>query len=273
MRLISRIVRAFLAWTLFIFILGGLFGLLGGQRNHVAILLCDAIFVLGAGFGLARWLGRRAARREALATQQVAAADATSTSLGPGVTAVTLHFGHQPVQVPVATAAANFADPVAEPPLVADQFDRQDIPGARGARMALAGNSVASTAPGAIAVSYEGVVKVYVTRAGWEPVGEFSDVGTDDPEYRLIAMMGVYAQNVLLGYEPEYTDADALAWALSQFVPLELLERDLPNPQQTATQLGLPVGVLAPENLRGLQAAIAARNAQEAAVRRLELEH
>lgn len=273
MRLISRIVRAFLVWTLFIFIVGGLFGLLGGQHNHAAVLLCDAIFVLGAGFGLARWLGRRAARREALAAHQPSEADAAARPLGTGVTAVTLHFGDQPVQVPVATAAPQFVEPAAEPTLVAEDFDREEIPGARGARMALAGNSAASTAPGAIAVSYEGVVKVYVTRAGWEPVGDFSDVATDDPEYRLIAMMGVYAQNVLLGYEPEYTDADALAWALSQFVPLELLERDLPNPQQTASELGLPIGVFAPENLRGLQTAIAARNAEEATARRLELEH
>ncbi len=271
MRLISRIVRAFLAWTLFIFILGGLFGLLGGQHNHAAVLLCDTIFVVCAGLGMARWLGRRAARRGELAAHQDPDADETPTAVGAGVTAVTLHFGGEPVQLPViASVDTQQAEPEPAPTLHDHSFE--DIPGVRGARMALAGHSAASTAPGALAVSYDGVVKAYVTRDGWEAVGPFADLATDEPEYRLVAMMGVYAQNVLLGFEPEYTDADALAWALSQFVPLELLERDLPNPRQTATELGLPSDVFAPQNLLGLRTAIAARNAAEASAR-LQLEH
>ena len=87
---------------------------------------------------------------------------------------------------------------------------------------------------------FRGQIKAYVTRDSWHPVGDFAELGAEDPEYRLVALMSVYAQNVLIDPEGVYTEQDAIAYALGELVPHELLERDLPNPSHTAAALCLP---------------------------------
>jgi hypothetical protein len=288
MRLIRTLIRTFLAWTIFIFILGALFAEMGGQRNHRAVLIADVIFLVGLGYGIARWRARRRARREAeqaaIETPAEPVYAAPGIPSGQGVTAVTVPIGHQPGQVgtvasevladtvPFATTPATVpapeadtaweADVASEPPVV--DLARVDLPGSRGARMALAGHAVDETPPGAIGVRYRGEVKAYVTRESWEQVGDFAELTPDDPEYRLVALMSVYAQHVLCGFETEYTDADALSYALAELVPHEMLERDIPDLEETAKGLGIPVDALTYENLRPLRVAIAARNSAEA---------
>jgi len=291
MRLIRFLVRTFIAWTLFIFILGALFAGLGGQRSHLAVLVCDGLFLLAVGYGVARWSARRRARREAEQAAIEAAAqpvfDAPLGALsGQGVTAVTVFIGSQPGQIaavasevpadrvpfadvpalPVAEAAPVWeAEVVPEQPVV--EYVPEDLPGSRGARMALAAHTVDGTPAGAIGVHYGGVLKAYVTRESWEQVGDFAELTPEDPEYRLVSLMSLYAQQVLLGYEAQYTDADGLAYALAELVPHEILERDISDPVETARGLRLPDDALAPENLRGLRVALAARNEAEAAAR------
>jgi hypothetical protein len=287
MKLIRSLIRMFFAWTLFIFLLGGLFALLGGQRSHPAIIACDIIFVVGFFFGVARWMGRRQARREAEAANVLPAVSPEPAHMagGDSVTAITVFVRNETGQFsavaseipaervpfiqtpsPVLADATSYAiepsptydpAPTAEP----DAFsDLDDMPGARGARMALSGYTSDATPPGAIAVSYHGETKAYVTRESWQQVGDFAAVDQDDPEYRLVAVMAVYAQNVLLGYETHYTDEDAIAFAIAHLIPHEMLERDIPNPQQTAREYGIPADVLSPEHLRSLRARLAARN-------------
>jgi hypothetical protein len=139
------------------------------------------------------------------------------------------------------------------------------IPGARGARIALGQHAAETTAPDALAVCFRGQIKAYVTGDSWHPVGAFAELGAEDPEYRLVALMSVYAQGVLLGSEGVYTDQDAIAYALAELVPHELLERQLPDPSHTATALCLPADVLTPQNLHALRAELTERNAAQAA--------
>jgi hypothetical protein len=155
-----------------------------------------------------------------------------------------------------AQAPAEAAPPVVE--AVAPQ-----IPGARGARMALDQHPAGATPPDSLAVCFRGQIKAYVTRDSWHPVGDFAELGAEDPEYRLVALMSVYAQNVLIDSEGVYTEQDAIAYALGELVPHELLERDLPNPSHTADALCLPADVLTAQNLHALRAAITERNAAE----------
>jgi hypothetical protein len=273
MSFIRRIIRAFLAWTMFMFILGALFAGLGGQRNHKAVLLCDAIFLIGAGFVLARWLGRRAARRDALAAEQLLQQQAAEQQQQQSLATITVVIGDQQVPVTIIAGVSAHELPLEadlQPQALYEPEPLEDVPGLRGAQMALATHAAQSTQPGAIAVSYGGEIKAYVSRGGWELVGDFANTAPEDPVYRLVAVMAVYAQNVLLGFESEYTDADAMAYALGEFVPLEMLERGLPNPEQTAIEFGLPADVLRPQNLRGLSTAIAARNAAEARMRQAQ---
>ena len=144
-------------------------------------------------------------------------------------------------------------------PPAADQ-----IPGTRGALMALDRQGAGGTPPDAIDVRYGGQTKAYVTHDSWHPVGAFADLATDDPEYRLVALMSLYAQNVLLGYDGDYTEQDAIAYALGELVPHELLEHDIPDPARTATALLLPADVLTPQNLQALRAVIRERNNADA---------
>ena len=130
--------------------------------------------------------------------------------------------------------------------------------------MALDQEGARGTPPDAIAVRYGGQTKAYVTHDSWHPVGAFADLATDDPEYRLVALMSLYAQNVLLGYDGDYTEQDAIAYALGELVPHELLEHDIPDPARTATALLLPAEVLTPQNLQALRAVIRERNNAEA---------
>jgi hypothetical protein len=153
--------------------------------------------------------------------------------------------------------AADAAPPAVEPA-------SQEIPGARGARMAIERQGAGGAPRDAIAVRYGGQTKAYVTRDSWHPVGEFADLASDDPEYRLVALMSLYAQNVLLGYDGEYTEQDAIAYALGELVPHELLEHDMPDPARTASALLLPTDVLTPQNLEALRAVISERNDAEA---------
>lgn len=176
---------------------------------------------------------------------------------GGGLSLLFRHPTNQPVGNQEVAAAADAA------PLGADPDDRE-VPGARGARMALGQRPADAIAPEALAVSYRGQIKAYVTVDSWHPVGAFAELGIEDPEYRLVALMSVYAQSVLLGSEGVYTDQDAIAYALGELVPHELLERDLPDPSHTATALCLPADVLTPQNLHALRAAITARNAAQA---------
>lgn len=141
------------------------------------------------------------------------------------------------------------------------------IPGSRGARMALGPPTAADTPPDAIAVSYRGETKAYVTTDTWQPVGAFAELTSADPEYRLVALMSVYAQQVLLGYESEYTEQDGIAYALGELVPHEILEHDIPDPSRTAAALRLPVDALTPQNLHALRAIINHRNEAEASTR------
>jgi hypothetical protein len=128
--------------------------------------------------------------------------------------------------------------------------------------MTLDQHPAGATPPDSLAVCFRGQVKAYVTHDSWHPVGDFAELGADDPEYRLVALMSVYAQNVLL--DPEgYTEQDAIAYALGELVPHELLERDIPNPSHTADALCLPADVLTAQNLHALRAAITERNAAE----------
>jgi hypothetical protein len=145
----------------------------------------------------------------------------------------------------------------AAPPVV-DAAARQ-IPGARGARMALDQHPAGGTPPDSLAVCFRGQVKAYVTRDSWHPVGDFAELGAEDPEYRLVALMSVYAQNVLIDPEGVYTEQDAITYALGELVPHELLERELANPSHTAAALCLPVDVLTAQNLHALRAAIVER--------------
>lgn len=138
------------------------------------------------------------------------------------------------------------------------------IPGARGALMALDREGARGTPPDAIAVRYRGQTKAYVTHDSWHPVGAFADLATDDPEYRLVALMSLYAQNVLLGYDGDYTEQDAIAYALGELLPHELLEHAIPDPARTATALLLPPDVLTPQNLQALRAVIRERNNADA---------
>jgi hypothetical protein len=137
------------------------------------------------------------------------------------------------------------------------------IPGARGARMALDQHPAGGTPPGSLAVCFRGQVKAYVTHDSWHPIGDFADLAAEDSEYRLVALMSVYAQNVLMEGQGIYTEQDAIAYALGELVPHELLERDIPNPSQTAAALCLPVEVLTPQNLHALRAALIERNAAQ----------
>jgi len=148
------------------------------------------------------------------------------------------------------------------PPVVVPTED--PLPGARGARMAVALRAADTTAPEALAVSFRGQINAYVTRDRWYPVGRFAELGVEDPEYRLVALMSVYAQSVLLDPDGVYTEQDAIAYALAELVPHELIEHDLPDPSHTAAALGLPADVLTPENLQALRAAITERNAAQA---------
>ena len=159
--------------------------------------------------------------------------------------------GDRPAQTPVAAPAAIEA---AAP----------EVPGARGARMALDQHPAGATPPVSLAVCYRGQIKAYVTRDTWHPVGDFAELCAEDPEYRLVALMSVYAQTVLLQGEGVYTEQDAIAYALGELVPHELLERDIPNPAHTAAALGLPVDVLTAHNLHALRVAITERNAAQA---------
>ena len=147
------------------------------------------------------------------------------------------------------------------PPVLHDVAHQ--IPGARGARMALALQNTDGPSSEAIAVSYRGETKAYVTRDTWQPVGEFAGLPTDDPEYRLVALMSVYAQNVLCGYGSDYTEQDAIAYALGELVPHEMLEHDILDPSRTATALRLPADVLTPRNLQALRAVINERNSTD----------
>ena len=156
-------------------------------------------------------------------------------------------------QQPAAVTTPPAAQPAAE-----------QIPGTRGARMAIDRQGAGGTPPDAIAVRYRGQTKAYVTHDSWHPVGAFADLATDDPEYRLVALMSLYAQNVLLGYDGDYTEQDAIAYALGELVPHELLEHDIPDPSRTATALLLPADVLTPQNLHALRAVINERNNAEA---------
>jgi hypothetical protein len=116
----------------------------------------------------------------------------------------------------------------------------------------------------ALAVGFRGQVKAYVTRDSWHPVGRFAERDVEGPEYRLVALMSVYAQSVLLGSDGVYTEQDAIAYALGELVPHELLEHDLPDPSHTAAALGNPADVLTPQNLQALRGAITERNAAQA---------
>ena len=69
---------------------------------------------------------------------------------------------------------------------------------------------------------------------------------------------------MLLGYDGDYTEQDAIAYALGELVPHELLEHDIPDPARTATALLLPADVLTPQNLQALRAVINERNNAEA---------
>ena len=110
---------------------------------------------------------------------------------------------------------------------------------------------------------FRGQIKAYVAHDSWHPVGDFAELSADDPEYRLVALMSVYAQNVLLDPQWVYTEQDAIAYALAELVPHELLERDLPNPSHTAAALCLPADVLTAHNLHAHRAALTERNAAE----------
>lgn len=113
-------------------------------------------------------------------------------------------------------------------------------------------------------MGFRGQVKAYVTRDSWHPVGRFAELDVEDPEYRLVALMSVYAQSVLLGSDGVYTEQDAIAYALGELVPHELLEHDLPDPSHTAAALGIPADVLTPQNLQALRGAITERNDAQA---------
>jgi hypothetical protein len=160
--------------------------------------------------------------------------------------------GDQSPQQPLVEAALAVVEPAAPP-----------IPGARGARIALDQHPAGGTRPDSLAVCFRGQIKAYVTRDSWHPVGDFAELGAEDPEYRLVALMSVYAQNVLLRSEGVYTEEDAIAYALGGLVPHELLERDIPNPAHTAAALCLPPDVLTAQNLHALRAAITERNNDE----------
>jgi hypothetical protein len=151
----------------------------------------------------------------------------------------------------------------AEAPAVASEAAPQ-LPGARGARMALDQHPAGATPPGSLAVCFRGHIKAYVTHDSWHPVGDFAELDTEDPEYRLVALMSVYAQNVLLEGQAVYTEQDAIAYALGELVPHELLERNIPNPAHTAAALCLPADALTAQNLHALRAAITERNAAPA---------
>jgi hypothetical protein len=164
---------------------------------------------------------------------------------------------HPPVQQNPQEAAAEPGPPVVVP-------TENPLPGARGARMAVALRAADTPAPEALAVSLHGQIKAYVARDCWHPVGRFAELGVEDPEYRLVALMSVYAQSVLLGSDGGYTEQDAIAYALAELVPHELLEHDLPDPSHTAAALDIPTDALTPENLQALRAAITERNAAQA---------
>ncbi len=104
------------------------------------------------------------------------------------------------------------ADQTAQAPVEAPavvEAPAPQLPGARGARMALDQHSAGTTPPGSLAVCFRGHIKAYVTHDSWHPVGDFAELSTDDPEYRLVALMSVYAQNVLLDPQGVYTEQDA----------------------------------------------------------------
>jgi hypothetical protein len=130
--------------------------------------------------------------------------------------------------------------------------------------MALADKPVEDTPPGQLAVRFRGEVKAYVTREAWHKVGDFAELEETEPEYRLVANMAAYAMNILHGYGSDYTDQDAIVYAIGQLVPHEALERDMPDPAETALGLGIPADVLTPENLIALRQMLAARNAAAA---------
>ena len=280
MKLIRTLIRAFVTWSLFMFIVGGAAVGFGAPRNHLAEGVMDAVILAGIAFASVRWYGRRQQRRATqLAAQAAESLPAAPTSLvptatGQDVTAVTVFIGTGPGQIaavansmpasqtplapgmPTATATQS---PASEPQPV------DEIPGERGARLALNSGRRADTgAPSIITVTYRGEPKAYVTLDSWAPIGEFSELSPEDPEYRLVALMSVYAQNVLLGFETKYSEKDAIAHALGELMPHELLEQDLPEPVQTAQALRLPDDVLSPENVRALRGLIAERNAAEA---------
>ncbi len=157
--------------------------------------------------------------------------------------------------------------PVAATPTAAVetvQADAYDLPGARGARMALAHQPADPTPPNMLAVAYQGETKAYVTVENWHPVGTFAELAPEDPEYRLVSLMSIYAQSVLAGPGAIYTEEDAIAYALGQLVPHALLERGIPNPAHAAEWLCIPVGVLTPQNLDALREAVAERNETQA---------
>ena len=211
---------------------------------HGLLLSAVYIFILGAAFAKSLRLGEDLIGLLGFA---LVAGGAFALLRSPTSTPVS---GQRP-------AAPDTTPPAAQP--AADQ-----IPGTRGARMALQRQGAPGTPPDAIAVRYRGQTKAYVTHDSWHPVGAFADLATDDPEYRLVALMSLYAQNVLLGYDRDYTEQDAIAYALGELVPHELLEHDIPDPARTATALLLPADVLTPQNLQALRAVIDERNNAEA---------
>ncbi|MGH3599843.1 MAG: hypothetical protein ACRDQH_06130 [Pseudonocardiaceae bacterium] len=168
------------------------------------------------------------------------------------------------VRRPPAAPGSQEARPPAEAAPSVVETAAQHIPGAYGARMALSQQPAENSRPDAVAVCFRGQLKAYVTPEGWHPVGAFAELGAEDPEYRLVALMSVYAQSVLLASNGVYTEQDAIAYALCELVPHELLEHDLPDPSQTAAALCLPADVLTPQNLNGLRAALTERNAAHA---------
>lgn len=162
-----------------------------------------------------------------------------------------------------APAADQSAQATVEAAPAAVEAAAPQIPGARGARMALDQHPVSGAPPDSLAVCFRGQIKAHVTRDSWHPVGDFAELGAEDPDYRLVALMSVYAQNVLLHPDGVYTEQDAIAYALGELVPHELLERDILNPSHTAAALCLPADVLTAQNLHALRAAITERNAAD----------
>lgn len=164
-----------------------------------------------------------------------------------------------PDSAPEAEAPADTGPPIVE-------TATQHVPGTYGARMALSQQPAENARPDAIAVCFRGQLKAYVTPDSWHPVGAFAELGAEAPEYRLVALMSVYAQSVLLASVGVYTEQDAIAYALCELVPHELLEHDLPDPSHTAAALCLPADVLTRQNLHALRAALIERNAAHATV-------